>query len=154
MIHGGDPWTNPEPIKGPLRGPEPARPAPAATPTRLQPAAVKTTSDYFQALRRRFWMVLAIAVPLADPSVDLVLKLPPVYMAKAEIEINPPGIDPELSALVTHDPGRRDPSVGELRGQPEVLLRSKARREGRQTTRHSPQAAQYARPCRRALQDS
>ena len=56
-------------------------------------------------------MVLAIAVPLAITSSILVLRLPPVYMAKAEIEINPPAIDPELSTLVTHEPGRHDPSV-------------------------------------------
>ena len=56
-------------------------------------------------------MVLLIAVPLAIASSIVVLKLPPVYMAKAEIEINPPGIDPELSALLTHEPGHRDPSI-------------------------------------------
>ncbi len=37
-----------------------------------------------------FWMVLAVAVPLAIVSSIVVLKLPPVYLAKAEIEINPP----------------------------------------------------------------
>jgi succinoglycan biosynthesis transport protein ExoP len=84
-----------------------------STPTALaiNPAAVKTTSHYLRALRRRFWMVLAIAVPLAITGSILVLKLPPVYLAKGEIEINPPAIDPELSALMTHEPGRHDPSV-------------------------------------------
>ena len=53
-------------------------------------------------LRRRFWMVLSIAVPLAITASILVLKLPPVYLAKGEIEINPPAIDPEL--LGPHDP--------------------------------------------------
>ena len=77
----------------------------------MNPAAVKTTSHYLRALRRRFWMVLSIAVPLAIASSILVLRLPPVYMAKGEIEINPPAIDPELSALMTHEPGRHDPSV-------------------------------------------
>ena len=42
----------------------------------MNPAAVKTTSHYFRALRRRFWMVLSIAVPLAIASSILVLKLP------------------------------------------------------------------------------
>src|SRR5450432_4026857 len=74
----------------------------------VNPVAAKTTSHYIRALRRRFWMVLLIAVPLAIACSILVLKLPPVYMAKAEIEINPPGIDPELSALLTHEPGHRD----------------------------------------------
>jgi polysaccharide biosynthesis transport protein len=77
----------------------------------LNPAAVKTTSHYIRALRRRIWMVLSIAVPLAISSSILVLKLPAVYQAKGEIEINPPAIDPELSALMTHEPGRHDPSV-------------------------------------------
>jgi len=54
--------------------------------------------------------VLAIAVPLAIASSIVVLKLPPVYLAKAEIEINAPEIDQVLSTLVSHDPGRRDPS--------------------------------------------
>src|ERR1017187_890527 len=83
----------------------------APTSLAMNPAAAKTTSHYIRALRRRFWMVLAIAVPLAIASSILVLKLPPVFMAKAEIEINPPGIDPELSALMTHDPGHRDPTI-------------------------------------------
>jgi capsular exopolysaccharide synthesis family protein len=81
-----------------------------SAPPAINPAAVKTTSNYIQALRRRFWMVLATAVPLAITSSILVLKLPPVYLAKAEIEINPPEIDPALSTLVTHDPGRREAS--------------------------------------------
>ena len=83
----------------------------APTPLAINPAAVKTTSHYLRALRRRVWMVLSIAVPLAIGSSILVLKLPPVYVAKGEIEINPPAVDPELSALMTHEPGHHDPSV-------------------------------------------
>jgi capsular exopolysaccharide synthesis family protein len=76
----------------------------------VNPSAVKTASNYFKALRRRFWMVLAIAVPLAISSSIVVLRLPPVYLVKAEIEINPPEVPPELSTLVSHELGRRDPS--------------------------------------------
>ena len=36
----------------------------------INPAAVKTTSHYLRALRRRFWMVLSIAVPLAIAALD------------------------------------------------------------------------------------
>jgi polysaccharide biosynthesis transport protein len=90
--------------------PDPRRRAAAESLLPINPAAVKTTSNYLQALRRRFGMVLAVAVPLAIASSIVVLKMPPVYLAKAEIEINSPEIDPELSALVTHDPGRRDSS--------------------------------------------
>jgi polysaccharide biosynthesis transport protein len=84
-----------------------------STPSPLSTNSIeaKTTSDYIKALRRRFWMVLSIAVPIAIASSILVLRLPPVYMAKGEVEINPPAIDPELSALMTHDTGRHDPSV-------------------------------------------
>ena len=77
----------------------------------MNPATVKSASHYFRALRRRFWMVLSIAMPIAITLSILVLRLPPVYMAKSEIEINPPTIDPELSALMTHEPGRHDPSI-------------------------------------------
>jgi polysaccharide biosynthesis transport protein len=73
-------------------------------------ASVKTPSNYLKALRRRIWMVLAVSVPLAIAASIVVLKLPPVYLAKAEIEINPPEIDQVLSTLVTHDIGRRDSS--------------------------------------------
>jgi len=96
--------------KGYPAPPDRSRSAPAPSPLAINPAAVKTTSNYIRALRRRFWMVLAVAVPLAIASSIMVLKLPPVYMAKAEIEINPPEIDPALSTLVSHDPGQHDPS--------------------------------------------
>jgi polysaccharide biosynthesis transport protein len=90
----------------------PAAPTKSAPPSLpINPAAVKTTSHYVGALRRRFWMVLVIAVPLAIASSILVLRLPPVYVAKGEIEINPPVIDPVLSALMTHEPGRHDPAA-------------------------------------------
>jgi len=98
---------------------------PAVSGLSINPAAAKTTSSYFQALKRRFWMVLAVAVPLAVASSIVVLKLPPVYMARAEIEIHAPEIDNGLSALMTHDPGRRDPSnTSNYVANHEVLLRS------------------------------
>ena len=77
----------------------------------MNPAAVKTTSHYLRALSRRFWMVLMIAVPLAIASSILILRLPSVYLARGEIEINPPVIDPVLSALMSHETGRHDPSA-------------------------------------------
>jgi capsular exopolysaccharide synthesis family protein len=102
------------------------RAVPAASPPALNPAAVKTTSNYIKALVRRIWMVLAVAVPLAIGCSIVVLKLPNVYLAKAEIEINPPEIDPELSTLVTHEFGRRDSSSAESYvANREARLRSK-----------------------------
>jgi capsular exopolysaccharide synthesis family protein len=55
-------------------------------------------------------MVLAIAVPFAIAASIVVLKLPFVYQARAEIEITAPEVDPLLSSLVAHDVGRRDPT--------------------------------------------
>ena len=56
-------------------------------------------------------MVLSIALPLAIALSIMVLRLPPVYIAKGELEINPPAIDPQLSALMTHEPGSHDASI-------------------------------------------
>lgn len=94
-------------------------PAPAATgplravaaPMPVNPAATKTTSDYLRALRRRIWMVLAVAVPMAVLACTFVLRMKPVYLVKAEIEINAPDYDPVLSTLVSHEIGRRDAGV-------------------------------------------
>jgi polysaccharide biosynthesis transport protein len=110
--------------RGSASAPSSIRPGPAALT--VNPAAVKTASNYFKALRRRFWMVLAIAVPVAISSSIVVLRLPPVYLVKAEIEINPPEVPPELSTLVSHDVGRRDPaSHASYVPNHEVRLRSK-----------------------------
>ena len=97
--------------KGYPAPPSPLRAAP--TSLAINPAAVKTTSNYVRALRRRVWAVLALAVPLAIAVSIYVLRLPPVYLAKAEIEIHPPEYDPVLSTLVSHDIGRRDPTSQE-----------------------------------------
>src|SRR5262249_12669032 len=76
-------------------------------PLAIQPVAVKTTANYLRALRRRIWAVLVVAIPLAILGTILVLRLPPVYLVKAEIEINPPEYDPVLATLVSHGTGRR-----------------------------------------------
>jgi capsular exopolysaccharide synthesis family protein len=96
----------------------------------VNPAAAKTTTNYLQALRRRFWMVLAIGVPVAIGIAVLVLKMPPVYLAKAEIEINPPEPDPALGALMTHDLGKRDgSSTAQFVPNREARLRGRALQE-------------------------
>ena len=92
----------------PAAPPNPTRPGPTAVI--VNPATVKNTSNYLRALRRRFWMVLAVALPLAIGSSIVVLRMPLVYLVKAEIEINPPEVDPVFSTLVSHELGRRDPS--------------------------------------------
>src|SRR4051794_5313434 len=86
----------------------PARPSglPATT---VNHSATKSPSDYLRALRRRVWLVLAIAVPLSIAGAVWIARLPDVYCAKTQILIEPPQFDPYLSTLVTHDVGRRDP---------------------------------------------
>jgi capsular exopolysaccharide synthesis family protein len=75
------------------------------------PAALKTTASYVRALKRRVWVVLALAAPLAIAGSVYVLRLPSIYLAKAEIEIHPPEYDPVLSTLVSHEIGRRDAAI-------------------------------------------
>ena len=55
--------------------PSPLRGAPASLT--INPAAIKTVSNYLRALRRRAWVVLAVAVPLAIVGAIYVLRLPP-----------------------------------------------------------------------------
>jgi polysaccharide biosynthesis transport protein len=125
-----------------------AVPAPLLAPHSINAGAAKTASNYLQAIRRRCWMVLAVAVPLAVASSIVVLKLPSVYMARAEIEIYPPEFDNGLSALMTHDPGRRDPSnTANYVANREVMLRSgRLAEEVMSDPGIATVAAQYADP--------
>ena len=87
-------------------------------------------------------MVLAVAVPLAVLGCIYALRLPPVYLVKAEIEINAPDYDPVLSTLVSHDIGRRDSgnqerisptAPAQLKSHAAPGARSSARRTSRPT---------------------
>jgi capsular exopolysaccharide synthesis family protein len=71
------------------------------------PAAVKTPADYLRALRRRVWLVLAVAVPMAIASSTWALRQPRIYQALAEVTIDPPQINPMLSTLVSRDLGQQ-----------------------------------------------
>src|SRR3954464_12164358 len=72
---------------------------PVPHPTAKQP------SDYFRALRRRIWMVLAIGVPLTILSGIFVAYQANVYCAKTQILIQPPEFDPILATLISRDGG-------------------------------------------------
>ncbi len=74
----------------------------------INPAAVKTTSDYIRAMRRRIWLILAVAVPMAIATSTWALRQPKIYQARADITIDPPEFNPMLSALVSHEIGRND----------------------------------------------
>ena len=96
--------------KGEAAPPSTSRPSFAGAPAVVSPAAVKTTSNYLTALGRRYWVVLAVAIPLAVTTSIVVLRQPPVYVAKVEIEIKPPELDQWLTTLVATESGHRDPS--------------------------------------------
>ncbi|WP_422930966.1 GumC family protein [Singulisphaera sp. PoT] len=71
----------------------------------------KAPADYFRAIRRRVWLVLAIAAPLSILGGIWTARQPNVYSVKAQILIQPPTFDPHLSALIAKDSG--GPSNGE-----------------------------------------
>ncbi len=139
-----------QPIKGNPHRPSPIvrlrarRPWPSIRPRSRRP------SNYLQALRRRFWMVLAVAVPLAiwrcDHGAADCLRS---TSAKAEIEINPPGLDPTLSTLVVarHRPARSG-EPGALRPQPRRAAQEQAARRSRSsaTRPRGRQLSQYDDP--------
>ena len=61
--HGGDHGRDPDLSR--QSPPHRARFRPVPGPLAVNPAADKTASNYLRALKRRVWMVLAVAVPLA-----------------------------------------------------------------------------------------
>ncbi|WP_435006324.1 GumC family protein [Tundrisphaera lichenicola] len=91
-------------------------------------SAVKSPSDYIRAIRRRIWLALAVAIPVATGGTLMVLRMAPVYLVKASIEIKPPKVDPAVASLVSHgEVGRNDP-VADEKYVPDALnqLNSKA----------------------------
>jgi capsular exopolysaccharide synthesis family protein len=74
---------------------------------------VKGLSDYLRALRRRVWLILVVAVPLAIASSIWALRQPRIYQAVAEVTIDPPQYNPVLSTLVSREIGRHDPHTQE-----------------------------------------
>ena len=129
----------------------PTTPSPLRTtsgPLTINPAAVKSPSNYLRALRRRVWLVLAMTVPIASVACIFILRLPPVYLVKAEIEIDPPDYDPMLSTLVSHDIARRD-SGSQERYIPNRAARLKSRRLQELAVSDlslAPQLSQYEDP--------
>src|SRR5208337_2711880 len=92
-----------------------SRHAPIAVPESfpINLAAVKTPSDYIRAMRRRVWLILAVAVPMAIATSIWALRQPKIYQARAEVTIDPPEFNPVLSTLVSHEIGRHDPITQE-----------------------------------------
>ncbi len=73
----------------------------------VSPKPTKAASDYFRAVRRRVWLVLAIAVPLSILGGIWTARQPNVYTVKSQILIEPPSFDPHLAALIAKDSGPR-----------------------------------------------
>ena len=63
-------------------------------------AAIKLPTDYLQAIRRRIWLVLLVALPIASVGTLLVLRLPPIYSVTAVITVEPPKTDPAIRNLI------------------------------------------------------
>ncbi|WP_435022151.1 GumC family protein [Tundrisphaera sp. TA3] len=83
-------------------------------PQPISALPAKSPSDYIQALRRRIWMVLLVAVPVATAGTLLILRMTPVYSVSAQIVIEPPRIDPKVSGIVGHgELGAGDSARGE-----------------------------------------
>src|SRR4051794_9512685 len=70
------------------------------------PSAVKTPSDYLRAVRRRIWLVLAVAIRVGTAGTLYVLRMQPVYSVSASIEIKAPKVDPLVAQLVAGEMGR------------------------------------------------
>ena len=74
----------------------------------------KSPADYIQALRRRCWMALLVAVPLATVGTLLILRMTPVYSVTAQMVIDPPRIDPMVRGIIGNgDLGATDSTKGE-----------------------------------------
>ena len=138
--------------RGSAAPPNPIRPGPAALT--VNPAAVKTTSNYFKALRRRFWMVLAVAVPLAIAKLDRGSQNAPGLPGQGRNRNQPAGSRPgALDARLARPRSARSVEPGELRPQPgSPAPKQVAGRAGRQRPGHRGGIEPVRRPRRRALQ--
>jgi polysaccharide biosynthesis transport protein len=81
---------------------------PVAPSLPVNPASLKAPSDYVRAVRRRFWLVLLVGVPLSVLATIYILHMPAVYEAEATILIVPPQPDPVLSTLLSKDIAPRE----------------------------------------------
>jgi len=126
----GPPRPSAQPPQGlggyPAAPPVPPPPLATTYAEAANPAAVKAPADYLKALRRRTWLVLAVAVPLGVLASVYAVRQPSVYRASAQVLIVPPRFDATLAALVGHDVGRSDPEAAEKYSPNKVaLLKSK-----------------------------
>jgi capsular exopolysaccharide synthesis family protein len=89
----------------------PASPAiPAARSDGAAPP--KAAADYLRALRRRIWLVPAIAVLVIVPGTIHVTRLPDRYSAVAHIHIEPPSVDQRVATIIPNgNVGQTSPEI-------------------------------------------
>jgi len=107
----------PMPTPRPGQAPAHAQPHAHATPPGYAADGwpAKTAADYVRAVRRRTWMILAVALPIALGGAVLAVRMAPVYKAEASIRIDPPKNDQILASILPHDIGGRDGESQELK---------------------------------------
>ena len=92
----------------------PSRPLVATVhPAGPSPASVKAPSDYLRAVRRRIWLILALALPISTAGTLYVLKMQSIYLVTARIEIKAPKVDPAIAQIVTRSDLSRGDSTDE-----------------------------------------
>ena len=77
------------------------------------PASIKGPGDYLRAVRRRIWLILAVALPVGTAGTLVVLRLPPVYKVTSRIEIKAPKVDPAIAQIVSRGETMRSDSTDE-----------------------------------------
>jgi len=63
----------------------------------------KAPSEYLRAIKRRLWLVLAVAVPISILGAIWTARQPNIYSVKSQIMIEPPSFDPHLASLIAKD---------------------------------------------------
>ncbi len=97
-MDGIQPYTNPN-------SPRPLVATVHSSPTTASSA--KSAADYLRAIRRRIWLVLIIAIPLATTGTLMVLRLPAIYQVTARIEVKQPHVDSNIDSMVGHGSSSR-----------------------------------------------
>ncbi len=85
--------------------PPPAAPAgyagPHLAPSHASPfVPAKSAGDYIRAVRRKAWLVVAVGVLVSVAGTLVVLRMPAVYRATAEVTIEPPRYDQFLGKIM------------------------------------------------------
>ena len=82
----------------------PGHPPPSGQPFGHGPApaapSAKGAGDYFRALRRRAFLVLAVAVTVGVAGAAYIVRQPNVYRGTAQLKIEPPQGDPAVAIIV------------------------------------------------------